>query len=620
MKNLVENTIDLKEEKIDNLNKLADEFYHEDVSKVKEYATEALMLSKKIGYVRGQANAIRNLGVAAYLIGETSKAYDLFQQCYELGLGLNDLSILCGISSNIASYFSHAKKADQATEWYLKAIDYALQYNDIESIASIYNNLGVMHLNNNDYINSEKYFTKCIEVATSLSDLTILNFVKLNLVNIFLKESKIEKAKEFLDDVFVRLEQFNDKRANCFYYISLAKYYKETNNYAKAINCFEDGLLLLKDLGEEVKLGEVESLLARLHLQYNNLDDAELHTHKSLEFALKTKNNGLRLDLHVLLGDIYSEKKLLEQANKYYKKAIVLNKEFKIEEREKQALELERKHQAEKKEIENELLKSEQRVNQEIINSQKIKNELLNKRVELDKLTKIELERSNQDLASFAHIASHDIKAPMRSIRQFAQLLQSKAAGKLNEKENEYLYFIIDNSERLSTLIDDVLSYSKVGSQKTNHSVVDVNALFIEISAVFAIQLKEKNISLSIQKDLPVFQLDPIKIKRVFDNLIGNAIKFYDPNKKSEISISYKETEDKYIFFIVDNGLGIKKTSKDIFEPFVYLNNQFDYKGTGMGLALCKRIIEQHGGTIGFLSEFGDGTTFYFDLPKDVML
>lgn len=613
-------TLEDTSEKVDLLNKISYEYHQNNISKTKKYAEDALTLAEKIDYTKGITQAKINLGMGMYLSGEIHDAFDLYMEAYRLADQTKELPLLCKVTSNIAMYYHYINQVDLATQWYLKGIDYSDQCNSIFDKASIYNNLGSMFLLSNRRDKAKYYFEKCIELAETVPGLKLKGLGKINMLVVSLEEKDVIRIRELLGDIKAITDQTENKRLLAFYYMSLAGYYAIEKKLSLAIKASKNGVLVWKETGEEVQMCNAEYELAMLYNDNQDLDKAIFHGHKSLELALKNSSNastlGGTLGLYHFLADVYDKKEEYKSASEFYQKALTLNKKQKIEEREKQALELERKYQAEKKELENALLKSEQKVSQAIINNQRIKNELLEKQIEVDKLVKKELTRSNEDLESFAHVASHDIKSPVIHICQFSQLLHRAADNKLNKEEKEYLSFIINSSEKLSVLIDDVLEYSKANSQKVKYSEVDMNILFFEIESIFSLELIAKNIKLNIQSDLPIISIDQIKIKRVFQNLIGNAIKFYDPNKEAKISIVFGTKDNSYLFSVIDNGMGVAETSKDIFQPFIYLNSQSEYTGTGMGLALCKRIIDQHKGSISYESTVGQGSTFYIELPK----
>jgi len=230
--------------------------------------------------------------------------------------------------------------------------------------------------------------------------------------------------------------------------------------------------------------------------------------------------------------------------------------------------------------------------------------------------TMTELERSNKDLEKFAYVASHDLQEPIRMIKIYAELLKNRFNEKMSNDEREFFGFITDGAARMSELVNALLQYSRINRSGKEFGAVDCNYVIEEVldDLKFAIHDSEAVIK---KEDLPVIKGDKTMIRLLFQNLIQNAIKFNN-NKRPEVAIS-KELKDGYCLFrIKDNGIGIPAEYYErIFVIFQRLHVRDKYPGTGVGLALCKRIVELHGGRILVESEEGRGSTFSFALPMN---
>lgn len=224
------------------------------------------------------------------------------------------------------------------------------------------------------------------------------------------------------------------------------------------------------------------------------------------------------------------------------------------------------------------------------------------------------LERSNKELQQFAYIASHDLQEPLRTVTSFAQLIQRKYKDKLDKEANEYIKFLIDATIRMQLLIDDLLDFSRVTSKAKPFAPTDCNQVLVHVINSLEMQIKEHQAVITYET-LPIINADDIQISQVFQNLISNAIKFSEQTPR--IHIAAKENKDAWEFSVKDNGIGIPSDQTDqIFIPFKRLHNAAQYPGTGMGLAICKKIIERHQGKIWVDSQLGSGSTFYFIIPK----
>ena len=244
-----------------------------------------------------------------------------------------------------------------------------------------------------------------------------------------------------------------------------------------------------------------------------------------------------------------------------------------------------------------------------------LENEIKDRMQQL-KETITNLERSNQDLESFAYAASHDMQEPLRTIISYLQLLRRKESS-LSETSLEFLDFAVDGSKRMKDLLDGLLQYSLVNSSDAPIQRIDLNDILNLVEAGLQRSIKE-NETLIEYPELPIVYGDKTQIQRVFQNLLSNAIKFQKPTQKAHIKISFKALPSFYEITVADNGIGIAAEYHDkVFGLFQRLNSNQDYKGSGIGLALSRRIIEQHNGTIKLQSEVGVGTTFVFTLPKE---
>jgi PAS domain S-box-containing protein len=246
-----------------------------------------------------------------------------------------------------------------------------------------------------------------------------------------------------------------------------------------------------------------------------------------------------------------------------------------------------------------------------------IRNITVRKKLEEDLVVKAaELARSNIELQQFAYIASHDLQEPLRAISGFTELLVKRYHGKIDEKADTYIDFITEGTTRMQQMIQDLLAYSRVQTQIHEFVLIDSNTSLDLALSDLQIATKEHN-AIITNDPLPSIYADQEQITKMFQNLIGNAIKFHKPGVAPTVHISAKQDKNNWIFSVSDNGIGIRQEYADrIFKIFQRLHTRDEYPGTGIGLAICKRIAEQHGGTIWIESVPGSGSTFYFTIPK----
>lgn len=245
-----------------------------------------------------------------------------------------------------------------------------------------------------------------------------------------------------------------------------------------------------------------------------------------------------------------------------------------------------------------------------------------------------ELKRSNRELQDFAHVASHDLQEPLRKIRAFSERLRDGYSRELDEQGRDYIARMQNACERMSVFINDLLTYSKVSAQARSFAPIKLNNIIEEVLEDLEVTIEESG-SRIVYNELPEVDGDYLQMKQLFQNLIGNAIKFRHPTRRPEIFIHAvlscsrglernplaaqagdPERTEMVEIEVKDNGVGFDDRYLDrIFVPFQRLHGRSQYEGTGIGLSVCRRIVERHGGTISAVSKVGVGSAFYIRLP-----
>lgn len=229
------------------------------------------------------------------------------------------------------------------------------------------------------------------------------------------------------------------------------------------------------------------------------------------------------------------------------------------------------------------------------------------------------LNESNKQLQEFTYIASHDLREPLRKVSSFGQLLAESLEGKLDKDDMENLGYMIDGASRMQVMIEALLTYSRVTTKGVDFEPVDLNQVIEELMAFeLSIKIEETNAKVNIEKPLLAVDADPTQLRQLLQNLIANGLKYQAKDVTPEITICSKITDENMIRIEVqDNGIGIKEDKfEDVFVMFKRLHNRQQYEGTGIGLAVCKKIVKRHGGDIGVSSTYGEGSTFWFTMPR----
>jgi len=230
--------------------------------------------------------------------------------------------------------------------------------------------------------------------------------------------------------------------------------------------------------------------------------------------------------------------------------------------------------------------------------------------------TVVKLEEANDELEQFAYIASHDLQEPLRMVTSYVELLRKRYQGQLDERADQYIYFAVEGAKRMKLLIQDLLAISRLNTQENTLREVNLSLLIGQATQNLRQIIQETHTQIVID-EMPTLLVDANRIMQVFQNLIGNAIKYQKKGNLPEIHITAQDNDITWEISVRDNGIGIDSKYHDrVFTIFQRLHTQDEYAGSGIGLALCKKIAALHGGEIWFESEIGRGTTFYFTLPK----
>ena len=230
--------------------------------------------------------------------------------------------------------------------------------------------------------------------------------------------------------------------------------------------------------------------------------------------------------------------------------------------------------------------------------------------------TIVELEEANKNLNDFAHVVSHDLKAPLMTIESFSSFLLEDYTDSMDETGKDYLHSVVGATERMTELIEGLLLLSRVGQKFTDYTTVDLNTVLNLVKMDLDTILKMKNAKL-VTPILPTIVTQRVWVKQLFNNLVSNAVKFNESNPPI-VKVEYKDEEEDHLFKVIDNGIGIPGEHHDkVFNVFQRLHSDLGYAGTGAGLSICKKIVEALGGKIWFTSEVNGGSTFCFTLPKN---
>jgi light-regulated signal transduction histidine kinase (bacteriophytochrome) len=247
------------------------------------------------------------------------------------------------------------------------------------------------------------------------------------------------------------------------------------------------------------------------------------------------------------------------------------------------------------------------------------KEELEKSRMLLEERVKertAELEFANQEMESFSYSVSHDLKAPVRAIQGFSRMLMDEQADQLDAESLRLLNVIIDNTRLMAALIDDLLALSRLGRQQIRKGRVNLASIAHQVFDRFKEQAPERELQLTVG-ELPLGLGDQSLLFQVLENLLSNAVKYTKLRKSTVVEVGGRDEENETVYYIKDNGVGFdERYANKLYGVFQRLHSPGEYEGTGVGLAIVKRIIERHGGRVWAEGRVNEGATFYFSLPK----
>ena len=631
-------TVQHAERRIDLLNEISYNFRRLSPDSVIRYAQQALEEAEAISYKNGEAIACKNMGIALYKTGlKLDEAILYYDRAIRVAAEIEDYYTQAACNSNIGLIYVSKGELNSAIAAFLKGIkifddhfdteerlkalmlcnigycysdleeyDKALEYynsglemaerNGHKSILSIYlDNVGVLYLRQENYQAATAHFDRAISFQRELGDFQSMLQTSGLKIDLLLKQNKLEAARaEAFDAIKVGKERkFLDNRLSIL--LKLAEIESQLGNNSKAINYANEvleGAKIMENFDHE---RDGLGALARFYEQSGNYKAALDH-----------------LKWYDALKDTLSKQQRIEYTASLDAKYRTKDKEAKIE-----RLNQEKETQAYRIRLFTIFLFGgiisvaiilfllfKQWQNARIIAA---KNQKLERYIEY-----------NMQLENFAYIASHDLKTPLRNIISFTQLLERNTSERLNPEEKKYLGFIESGTREMSLLLDDLLIFSQTNRKQLNLETIPLENFIEELLKKIEVAIKEKQAQINYSFGVSTVTADRVKLGQLLQNLILNGLKFQKPNTQAVIHLFVKESETDWLFQVQDNGIGIdEQYFEKIFLIFKRLHQKSEYDGTGIGLAICKKIIEQHQGKIWVESQKGEGSTFYFTLPKN---
>jgi len=628
--------LETSSKKVDLLNELSYSYRRINSEMVFQYASQAFEMAIGIDYLKGAAVAKKNQGISFHNSSspiDSAKKY--YTEAIEFSTLSNDYYTQAACHNNIALLHNRKREFYTSLGYYLKAIEIFDEHdvNDNRLKGLLFANTSETYIALKENEKAYSFIFKAFEIAEQYKYRSILSFYADDYGKILTNLGQYEKAKYILDNGLKINRVLDDKVSEAQILNQKAQLEIELGNLDYAIKLAKEALLISKNQGinNEIYNANINlAQIARLQKKYKeSIELCHLVINETINIDSKNYEQSARKQLSLSLEAIGEVKEALRELKIYnslqeeiigQEKMILISDSetrYKVRALDQAITQLERKETLDRKYIQGLSIFSFFAliacglIFYLLWKTRKNKKEISLKNLELKKYID-----SNLQLENFAYIASHDLKTPLRTIVSFSQLLKKKAGKTLQQENLEYLSYIEQGTKEMSTIVDDLLKYSEVDRQELKREQLDAKDIIQSVIDENHSVLKENNSLIELELKESKFFGDRNNFEQVFQNLILNAVKFKSITERPKILVTSIKNKNEIVFEIKDNGIGIEQDYFDkIFLIFKKLNKKEVYQGSGIGLAICKKIIELHQGKIWVESQIGEGTSFFFSIP-----
>lgn len=612
---------------------------------------DALAQAKVIDYREGIFYAYNLLGIGYNGIGPIDSAHYYHQMALALAEDLQDPGCLAISKNNLGIYYLNQGNYALGLQYFQEALAHDEQLGDYIDPTSLYANIGIIHEELGDTPLAIEYYLKSSDAALAIGGKEYRAYSFLDLGYVAALQEDYDLAMQHYDSALVLYNElgYPHRTAETLYYQGEIHFYRE--DYEKALQSQNAALAVYEELGSIEDIPSMYGIIGEIYEATEDYEDAIQFYLQAIERAQEGSFSSLIPALYEELADIYVKVNDYEKAYGATMKFQELQDSFLNEATRERISKLEMSYQLKVQEAEN-LELTKRQAQQSLILRQrtliaittgliaillimlvirqyrtnKVKAELnrqledtVQKRTAALEAANKQLLRSNDELERFTFIASHDLKEPLRNITSFVNLIQRKLGKSADQDLQDYMGFVTRNTKQLYALVEDILTHSRVRQGEADDlGTVELDEVLRDIESNLSHILEERSAKI-IWSDLPCVAGHRSDFYLLFKNLIENGLK-YNESDTPTIQVIAKLEEKDWCFSCKDNGLGIAPAyHKQIFQMFTRLNNRGKYLGSGIGLATCQKIVQKYSGELWVESAEGQGSTFYFRLPRSVV-
>lgn len=639
--------------KVNILIELAHESVYDNHDKQLEYAMRAYELFNQSNIENDSLHAevLFTLGDAHEINEQEEVALQLFNQSQIIAKRLSIKQLLYSIFNSKGLLYGKLGTFDLAIENYQKSLSMAEASGDTEGVSIASNNIALIYTDLKEFDKAKKLLKKSYDLSQVVGDTHGQAIALANTADIYFQQKDWDAAADNYQQALNIVDSMDIAYGIAHANLHLGLTYQKKGILEIAKKHCQKAYDISKKQGFQSKIGAAALGLAQIKLAEGDYQNSIAKAAEALEFAHQFKSKSQLSKVFKCLSENYEAMGDFEKALTYRQQYEIQRDSFFDEEKIAKFATLEYQFNTQKKEAENTLLKARMIKNKATLQqqtmitwgigilvvlltgliwgllhqnklkqryNQKLEQQVAERTQHLQQSNE-KLSRANQELEQFAYITSHDLKEPLRNISGFSSLVKRNINQKKYENVEEYLDFIHQNTRQMHTLIEDILSYSKVGNSSEVHKTTSLALILENTKNDLHLLLTEKNGEITyLTPDLhnqSANILLPFQVSMIFKNLIENGLK-YNKSRKPIIKIGYGIKEDAHIFTIQDNGIGIEKVYHEkVFEMFKRLHHRGEYTGSGVGLAICRKVVQNLKGGLTIAKSDIGGTTFELRIP-----